>query len=260
MFSRLFLVLTILTAAISADAQARENGQITVFSAASLKSALDEIVALYRAQTGAAVTAAYAGSSALARQIQYGAPADVFISANSGWMDLLESEGLIRGDTRTDLLSNRLALISPATSSVTLRIAPGFDLAGALGADGRLAMALVDAVPAGIYGRVALQRLDVWDSVRTQVAQADSVSAALRLVAIGEAPLGIVYATDAMAEPQVKLVGLFPDDTHPAILYPIAFTTEADLPGSIEFLDFLFGPEASAIFLRYGFLSPPEAR
>jgi molybdate transport system substrate-binding protein len=223
----------------------------TVFAAASLKSALDEVLAGQPDWR-----AAYAGSSVLARQILQGAPADVFISANALWMDELARAGALEPGTRRDLLSNRLALIA-APGVDAPAPAPGADLAAALG-DGRLAMALVDAVPAGIYGKAALTSLGVWDAVAPRVAQADNVRAALRLVASGAAPLGIVYATDAAAEPRVRLIGLFPQNSHPPIRYPVALLRDHG-EGGRALYDRIVGAQARAIFAAHGFLAPlPE--
>jgi molybdate transport system substrate-binding protein len=230
-----------------------QAAEVTVFAAASLKTALDEVAARFHDSGGDTVQISYAGSSALARQIQQGAPAQLFISASTDWMDVLAGDGLLAAGTRTDLLTNRLVLIAGSDTDTTLDLAPGADLAGALGADGRLAMALVDAVPAGIYGKAALQSLGLWDSVAGHVAQADNVRAALRLVAVGEAPLGIVYATDANAEPQVRMVGVFPEDSHPPIVYPAAILAEGDTPQARAFFAFLTGARAGAVFTRHGF-------
>lgn len=247
---RLFLAL-MLWAAVAAAA-VRADTAVTVFAASSLKTALDEAAVLFGETAGAQVRISYAGSSALARQIQQGAPAQVFVSASADWMDLLERDGLLADDTRNDLLTNRLALVAAPDIAANLTVAPGFDLAGALGS-GRLAMALVEAVPAGIYGKAALQSLGVWDSVAARVAQTDNVRAALRLVAVGEAPLGIVYATDAAAEPRVRLLDLFPADSHPPIRYPAAILREGDTPQARAFLAFLTGVDAGAVFARHGF-------
>lgn len=244
----LLLALVLSGAGIAAPAQT----PVTVFAAASLKSALDEIAQGYAGGT-ASLQVSYGGSSTLARQIAHGAPAQVFVSANSGWMDVLERDGLLVPRTRADLLRNRLVLIAGPDAGPVAAIAPGFDLAGALGS-GHLAMALVDAVPAGLYGRAALQNLGVWEQVRAQVLQADNVRAALILVAMGEAPLGIVYATDAAADPRVRVIGTFPADSHPPILYPAALIAAG--PGqraAQAVLDHLRGPEASAVFERHGF-------
>jgi len=225
--------------------------QVTVFAAASLKNAMDDIVARYQAQSGHSVVVSLAGSSALAKQIQQGAPADIFISANPDWMDLLEAEGLLEDGSRRDLLGNSLVLVAHGTDAAPVTIGPDLDLPALLG-EGRLAMALVDSVPAGIYGKAALDHLGLWQGVAPSVAQSDNVRAALALVATGEAPLGIVYATDAMAEPKVHVVGRFPADSHPPIVYPAAAMAD---PGeaALAFLQFLGGEEAAAIFISKGF-------
>ncbi len=230
-------------------------GNVTVFAAASLKTVLDRIAQDWHAQTGHTATISFAGSSALARQIEAGAPADVFISANPGWMDHLAAQNLIRNDTRTDLLSNTLVLIAPAGTAGLPGIGPQTDLAGLLGQD-RMAMALVDAVPAGIYGKAALETLGQWPSVSGQIAQADNVSAAMMLVALGETPLGIVYGSDARAEPRVTVLATFPADSHPQILYPAAVTTDSTSPHAAEFLGFLQSETATQIFLTAGFVIP----
>ena len=237
-----------------ARADERADAPVVVFAAASLGGALDEIADAWEAETSRPVTLSYAGSSALARQIERGAPADLFVSANEAWMDALEARGLIRPGTRRDLLSNRLVLIAhgPDRPAVPAQIAPSLDLAGMLG-EGRLAMALVDSVPAGIYGREALASLGLWDEVAPRVAQADNARAALALVALGEAPLGVVYATDARAEPRVSVVGAFPEASHAPIVYPAALTAGSQHPHARAFLDHLGSPEARAVFERHGF-------
>lgn len=225
---------------------------LTVFAAASMTNAMTEIEAAFEAATGHDMVVSLAGSSALARQIQQGAPADVFISANPGWMDALETDGLVAEGTRFDLLNNTLVLIAADDAAAAVDIGPDLDLAGLLG-DGRLAMALVDAVPAGIYGKAALETLGLWDSVAAQVAQADNVRAALAFVAAGEAPYGIVYATDAVAEQEVTVVSSFPADSHPPIVYPAAALTQGNTALGQSFLDFLRGPAARAAFAQQGF-------
>lgn len=226
--------------------------KITVFAAASLKTALDDFVAVWEDTAGQEVAVSYAGSSALARQIEQGAPADVFISASLDWMDALAAVGLIREETRRDLLGNTLVLIAHADAA-PVEIGPGLDLAGMLG-DGRLAMALVDSVPAGVYGKAALTALGIWDAVAPKVAQADNVRAALALVAAGEAPFGIVYRTDAAAEDDVAVVGTFPADSHPPIVYPAAVTAaSADPDTAGAFLDFLGTEAARDVFEAQGF-------
>lgn len=237
------LGLSLLPAAASA-------AKITVFAAASLKTAMDAIAKDWKADTGNTAVISYAGSSQLARQIQQGAPADLFISANEKWMDALEKAGLIRKDTRHDLLGNTLVLVA-RRGTAPVEIGKGLDLAGLLGT-GRLAMALVDSVPAGIYGKQALTSLGLWPSVSGRVAQADNVRAALALVATGEAPYGITYATDATAEPRVAVVGTFPADSHKPIIYPAALTRDAKAPAP-AFLAYLSGKTAAAAFEAQGF-------
>ena len=231
----------------------------TVFAAASLKNALDEINAAWKAETGKEAVVSYAGSSALAKQIEEGAPADLFISADLDWMDYLSQKGLTQKDTEVRLLGNRIVLIAPADSDVAIEIAPGFDLAGALDGE-RLAMANTDAVPAGKYGKAALTALGVWDSVEKSVAQAENVRAALALVAAGEAPLGIVYQTDAAADPSVRIVAAFAEDSHDPIVYPAALTAEAKAADAAALLDYLKTDTARALFEKQGFtvLTPAQ--
>jgi molybdate transport system substrate-binding protein len=224
-----------------------------VFAAASLKNAMDEVITAFTARTGLPARASYGASSALARQIEQGAPADVFVSADVDWMDYVAQRNLIAPASRINLLSNHLALIAPADSKTALHIAPGMPLAAALGA-GRLAIAGPD-VPAGRYAQASLTALGVWPSVEDKLARAESVRAALAFVARGETPLGIVYDTDAKVEPKVRIVGLFPDVIHPPIIYPAAIVATSHNPGAAAFMRFLRGPEATAIFHLYGFQS-----
>ncbi|MGX1495673.1 molybdate transport system substrate-binding protein [Labrenzia sp. MBR-25] len=237
--------LPVLPTAAAAD-------EITVFAAASLADALNEIEQHFEAATGHDLVISLAGSSALARQIQQGAPADIFISANPDWMDVLEKDGLLEPGSRFDLLNNALVLIAHGREAQPLDMAD-LDLAGLLG-DNRLAMALVDAVPAGIYGKAALQSLGLWDAAEPRIAQSDNVRSALALVATGEAPYGIVYATDAVAEDNVTVVGTFPADSHPPIVYPVADLANRDVPAEAEFLAYLQGPDAREAFERQGFV------
>ena len=239
--------VAVLAGPVSASAD-----EILVFAAASMANAMAGIETSYEAETGQGVTVSLAGSSVLARQIRQGAPADIYISANPGWMDVLEHEGLLQAGTRADLLGNSLVLIAADAGAAPVEIGPGTDLADRLGS-GRLAMALVDAVPAGIYGKAALQELGLWSEVAPRVAQADNVRAALAFVARGEAPYGIVYATDAVAEDRVTVVGSFPEDSHPPIVYPVAALDGADPAVTGPFLDFLRGATARAVFERQGF-------
>jgi len=234
-----------LAAALALPAGARA-AEITIFAAASLKNALDEIAADWSAETGNTATISYGSSGTLAKQIIEGAPADLFISAASNWMDKLEEAKLIDPASRVDLLGNTLVLVAHGKDAAKVEIGPGFDLAGLLG-DNKLAMGLLDSVPAGQYGKEALTSLGIWPAVEPKVAQVENVRAALALVATGEAPFGIVYATDAHAEPRVSVVGTFPDDTHPPIVYPVALTTQAR-PGS----DFRESSPGSQPFPDYG--------
>ncbi|MCF6234596.1 MAG: molybdate ABC transporter substrate-binding protein [Rhodobacteraceae bacterium] len=233
---------------------------MTVFAAASLKNALDQVAAGFERTHSTSLNISYAGSSALARQIQYGAPAQIFISANSLWMDILENQAVLAPATRVNLTGNQLVLVAGPGNDVRLEVRPGMDLIAALQGK-RLAMALVKAVPAGIYGRQALISLGVWGTVQSHIAQTDNVRAALRLVALSEAPLGIVYATDAVAEPRVRVLGVFPAGSHPRIVYPAALLKDGDTSSSRAFLRFLTGPEAQAIFRQHGFTltgAPPH--
>ena len=230
-----------------------QGGGMVVFAAASLKTALDEIAAAWAKDTGKpAPRISYAASSALARQMEQGAPADLFISADLDWMDYAAGKNLIRPDTRYNLLGNKIVLIAPRDSRTTTLALTGGDLAKAL-AGGKLSMGNVDAVPAGKYGKAALEKLGAWSSVKDSIAQAENVRAALLLVARGEAPLGIVYSTDATAEPGVKIVATFPADSHPPITYPAALARESKNANAKNFLDFLRSAKARAVFEKQGF-------
>lgn len=237
-------------AVLAASAATAQN--VTVFAAASLATALNDINSAWKAETGKSATISYAASSALARQIEEGAPADVFVSADIPWMEYLDEQGLVRADTAVELLANRIVLIAPADSDASAAIAPGFDLAGLLG-DGYLAMANVDAVPAGRYGKASLEALDVWDTVEGRIAQAENVRAALALVSTGEAPAGIVYQTDAAADPGVRIIGLFPEDTHDPIIYPAAVLSEAAGADAEAFMEYLRSETAAGLFEKQGF-------
>jgi molybdate transport system substrate-binding protein len=230
-----------------------QAGGLVIFAAASLKNALDEIAADW-SKTGSKPMPkiSYAASSALAKQMEQGAPADLFISADIDWMDYVTKKNLIAADTRVDLLGNKIVVIAPRDSKTSLELKPGVDVAKAL-AGGKLAMANVDSVPAGKYGKAALEKLKAWDGVKGSIAQAENVRAALLLVARGEAPLGIVYATDAAAEPNVKIVAAFPDDSHPPIIYPVAMTKEAKSADAKAFLDYLKSAKARPSFEKQGF-------
>jgi molybdate transport system substrate-binding protein len=234
--------------------------KVIIFAAASLKNALDAVNAEWQKEAGKETTVSYAASSALAKQIEAGAPADVFISADLAWMDYVAEKNLIKDDTRSNLLGNRIVLIAPKDKAQAIDIKPGFDLTRVVG-DGRLAMANVDAVPAGKYGKAAHEKLGVWGSVSGKVAQAENVRAALLLVSRGEAPAGIVYQTDAAADPNVKIIGTFPEDTHPPIVYPIALTANASNPDAAAFLAYIKSAKARPLFEAQGFtvLSPGQS-
>lgn len=231
---------------------AARAGDVLVFAASSLKTALDQVAADWRDRTGKVVTISYAGSSSLARQIEQGAPADLFISASVDWMDYLQSAGLIRSGMRTDLLGNRLVLVAHGAEAAKIELDAGTGLAGLLG-DEPLAMALVDSVPAGVYGKQALMSLGQWDAVSPKVAQTDNVRAALALVSSGEAPFGIVYASDAVADAGVSVVAVFAQESHAPIIYPAAVTANATSVDAQAFLEALRGPGAAEIFRAQGF-------
>ncbi|MEP9387647.1 molybdate ABC transporter substrate-binding protein [Mesorhizobium sp. KR9-304] len=226
--------------------------KVTVFAAASLKNALDAVNAACETDVGERATVSYAASSALAKQIEQGAPADVFMSADLDWMKYLSDKNLIKAGTETKLLGNSIVLVAPTDSKVEAKIEKGFDLADLLG-DGRLAMANVDAVPAGKYGKASLESLGVWAAVEGKVAQAENVRAALALVSTGEAPLGIVYKTDAAADQTVKIVGTFPDGSHPPIVYPVAQTAESADSDTPAFINCLQSAKAKDLFEAQGF-------
>jgi molybdate transport system substrate-binding protein len=235
----------------SAAATAAVPQPVLVFDAASLTDVVDELGRGFTEKTQVPVTSSPAASSALAKQIEAGAAADVFFSADLEWMDYLEQRKLLRPGSRHDVVLNRLVLIAPADSKLSVKIAPGFDLLKALG-DGKLATGDPDSVPVGKYAHAALEKLGVWDRVSSRIVRAENVRAALAFVARGEAPLGIVYRTDALAEKRVRIVDEFPADTHPPIVYPIALTTRAS-PEAQRFLDFVVSDAAKPIFRKYGF-------
>jgi molybdate transport system substrate-binding protein len=247
--ARRILIACLAMLAIAGPAAAREL--VTVFAAASLKDVMDAQAAAFRKAGGAEIRLSYAASSALARQIEAGAPADIFISADSDWMNHVEQRGLVKAGTRRGLLTNNLALIAPASSRVRIAIGPNMPLAQALGG-GRLAMAAPE-VPAGRYGRAALTSLGVWPSVEASVAPTDNVRAALAYVSRGETPLGIVYDTDARTDPKVRIVGLFPAGSHPPIVYPAAILARSQDPTAARFMAWLATPTAKGVFRRYGF-------
>ncbi|MCX7355171.1 MAG: molybdate ABC transporter substrate-binding protein [Alphaproteobacteria bacterium] len=229
---------------------------VVVFAAASLKESLDEAARQYQTNSPDKILVSYAASSALAKQIEAGAPADVFISADLEWMDYLATRNLIKPATRADLLGNTLVLIAPKDSTAALKLAPGTDLAAAL-KGGKLAMGDPDHVPAGKYGKAALEKLGIWASVQNSVARAENVRSALAFLARGEAPLGIVYGTDAAAEKAVKIVDTFPAGSYPPIIYPVAETASGNKAGAARFVAFLRSADGKAVFQRYGFLPAP---
>ncbi len=238
---------------VTAPLRAQDNQPVVVFAAASMKNALDEIAAEWTKANKTDVKISYAASSALAKQIENGAPADIFISADLKWMDYVEQKKLVRAGTRHSLLGNTLVLIARKDGKFKdVKIGPNFDLAGLLGS-GRLSVGQVDSVPAGRYAKAALDKLGIYKSVEGKLAQAENVRVALAYVARGEAPLGIVYGTDAASEPQVAVISTFPEGSHPAIIYPVAQLETSKNQKAAEFLKALSAPSAQAIFRKHGF-------
>jgi molybdate transport system substrate-binding protein len=233
-------------------APAAKADDVLIFAAASLKNALDDAIANYTKSGATAPKVSYGSSGALAKQIDADAPADIFISADPGWMNDAQKNDKIKSDTRFDYLGNVLVLVEPADSSKTVDIKPGFPLAAMLGND-RLSMADPDSVPAGMYGKAALQKLGVWDAVEPKIARAQDVRAALTFVSRKEAPLGIVYQTDAAADKGVKIAGVFPADTYPPIIYPAAITAASKNPDATKFLAYLKSDAAKPFFTKQGF-------
>lgn len=242
--------LAIGLAAISPVSAAAET--LNVFAAASMKGSLDKVAGLFETKTGTKVAISFAASSALAKQIEAGAPADIFLSADLKWMDYLVEKQAVNKGEAIKLLGNRLVLVSAADSKITLTIGKNFPLAETLG-DGRIAMGEVKSVPAGKYGKESLEYYGVWSAVEPKVAGADNVRAALQLVTRGEAPLGIVYETDAKAEPGVKVVDVFGEESHKPIVYPVAPVAASKNAQTKAFLDFLLSPDAQALFKKAGF-------
>ncbi|MHB8815269.1 MAG: molybdate ABC transporter substrate-binding protein [Steroidobacteraceae bacterium] len=241
----------LLSLATAGARAAGASGGILVFAAASLADVLGDLDQAFTTRTGVRVTSSLAASSTLAKQIEAGAPADVFLSADLQWMDYLQQRGELRVGSRHDLIGNSLVLIAPANSALRVSIGPGFDLSRLLGG-GRLAVADPDSVPAGIYACEALQKLGVWSDVMPRLVRAENVRAALEYVARGDAPLGIVYRTDALVEKRVRIVGVFPANSHPPIVYPVALTHGAGAAAT-RYLAFITGPEARPIFHKWGF-------
>jgi molybdate transport system substrate-binding protein len=233
-------------------AVAQDSQTVLVFGAASLTNVLDDLSQAFTAKTKIPVKSSYAASSALAKQIQLGAPADVFFSADLEWMDYLEQRKLLQPGSRHDVVGNRLVLIAPADSEVKLKIKQGVDFGPALGSEGKLATGDPDSVPVGKYAQAALEKLGAWSQISGRLVRAENVRAALAFVARGEAPLGIVYRTDALAEKRVRVVDEFPSDSHPPITYPIALTTHAS-PAAAQFVEFVRSKAAAEVFRKYGF-------
>jgi molybdate transport system substrate-binding protein len=247
----IFLCFTLLFGSAASPAVAQDKS-LTVFAAASMKNALDDVDAAYTAKTGIKIVASYAASSALAKQIEQGAPADIFASADTDWMDYAIGKKNINEPTRVNLLGNSIVLIAPKDSKIdNVAIGPGFDLAKLVG-DGKIATADVKSVPVGKYAKASLEKLGAWDAAEPKFAMTENVRAALALVARGEAALGIVYSTDAKVEPGVKIVGTIPADSHPPIIYPVAATTTAKAEAA-DYLAFLRSSAAKTIFEKYGF-------
>ncbi|HEV2559429.1 MAG TPA: molybdate ABC transporter substrate-binding protein [Microvirga sp.] len=239
------------TLALHTAPAAAQAPDVTVFAAASLKNAVDIITSDYQRETGKRIAVSYAASSALAKQIEQGAPADLFISADLDWMDDLQRKNLIKPESRRSILGNRIVLVAPADRAQALDLKPGA-LAAALGG-GRFATAAVATVPAGKYGKAALEHLGLWGEVSGKLAEAENVRAALLFVSRGEAPLGLVYETDARADPKVKVVARFPETSHPPIVYPVALTAASKSEEAPRFLTALRSPKSTEIFTREGF-------
>lgn len=250
--SRVLVGVVLAAAVLAPPAWAQSRADVTIFAAASLREALEELAREYGRQGRGKAVISYAGTPMLARQIEKGAPADLFVSADSDWMDYMAARGLIRIETRVNLLTNRLVLIAPADSRVQLTIGRGFPLGAFLG-DRRLAMADPDSVPAGKYGKAALASLEVWGDVAPKVARAENVRAALALVARAETPFGIVYRTDALAERRVRIVGEFPRGLHPEIVYPAAIVASSRSKLAYTYLGYLRSHAALAVWQRHGF-------
>lgn len=255
---RLLAFALTLFASLLIGAPAARADDILIFAAASLKPSLDKIIASPEVAALGSVKASYAASSQLARQIEAGAPAALFVSADQDWMDYVDQRKLLVAGSRANLLGNGLVLIAPKDSATRLDINTGFDLAGALGKDGHLALAEPNSVPAGKYAKMALTQLGVWDKVSSRVVSAENVRAALNFVLRGEAPLGVVYRSDAISEPGVRVVATFPESTHAPIVYPAALVAGHDSAAARKLLDLLRSAPEQAIFRAYGFDAPPK--
>ena len=246
------LFFLVLAGVLGSRAEAADE-KVTVFAAASTTNALTDIGKMFMEKKMGEFTPSFASSSTLAKQIENGAPANIFLSADLKWMDYLAEKKMIAQASRIDLLGNRIVLIAPADSKLGKIVVTSTLKLSELLADGKLAMGDPDHVPAGIYGQKALQSLGLWSDIQDRVARAKDVRAALALVERGEAPLGIVYATDAAISDKVKVIGVFPEDSHPAIVYPVGAVAGMDTPAARRFLAFLKSPEAKAVFEKYGF-------
>lgn len=251
---RRILILAIALTAQLASAAEPQREALVVFAAASLTDVLQQVGPLYTQQSKVPVKFSFAASSALAKQIESGAQVDVFFPADQDWMNYLQERQLIDTASRTDLLGNRLVLIAPKDSKASLKLTRGAPLLATLGPGGRLATGDPDSVPVGKYAKAALRNLDLWTAVEPRLARTENVRVALMYVARGEAPLGIVYATDAAVEPQVRIVDVFPASSHTPITYPVAATSRASA-SAVTFLTFLRGDAARAIFKRSGFIT-----
>ncbi|MDL2291196.1 molybdate ABC transporter substrate-binding protein [Desulfovibrio sp. OttesenSCG-928-F20] len=258
-FRRLFLVFTMGTALclfhwVAPQKAVAAQPDLVIFAAASTTDAVNALTALYDIQGKGKVSASFASSSTLAKQIEQGAPAAVFLSANIKWMDYLEEKGLLAGGSRKNLLRNRIALVVPASSPArAFKLTEQTDLTALLGKDGRLAVGDPAHVPVGMYGKQALEKLGLWEQVKDRLAPTKDVRAGLALVEQGEASLGLVYESDAAASPKVRLISVFPEDSHPEVVYPVAAVAGKQEEAARNFIDFLSTPEAIAIFKQYGF-------
>jgi molybdate transport system substrate-binding protein len=250
--SFLYSVAAAVSISLAAAIPASAAEKLIVFAAASLKGSLDKVAKLYEGKNGGEVAISYAASGPLAKQIEAAAPADIFISADTKWMDYLVKAGAVKKEDAVNLLGNSLVLVAAKDSTLSLKIAKGFDLAKALG-DGKLAMGDVKSVPAGTYGKASLEYYGVWKDVEAKAAFADNVRGALKLVSTGEAPLGIVYETDAEADKGVKVVDTFGAESHKPIVYPVATIAASKNPAAKGFYDFLKTREASDVFKKAGF-------
>ena len=251
-------LMRVLVACVLAISTPVLAGDLLVFAAASLKPVLGELLAQPEATHIATIRVSYAASSQLARQIEHAAPADIFVSADQDWMNYLAARKLIVADSRFDLLGNALSLIAPHDSPTTLTISVGMNLRDALGADGRIALAEPNSVPAGKYAKAALIHVGAWDSIRERVVAGDNVRAALNFVSRGEAALGIVYRSDTVDEPSIRVLGNFPETSHPPIRYPIAIVSGHDGVAVRQLLSLLRGEASAVLFRQHGFDAPPR--